>query len=110
VLAARTCVGLGVHARSVVGRMIDSESAEIVTLRLSPKVEAIVSWVRPLPGPVAVTYEHLAPWRAGVILGKLVGAVRSTSAGLSAGEPVYEQDVRVLSAVNCRFERDLQAP
>lgn len=56
-LAERTCVGLDVHARSVVGCSIDSESGEIVTLRLSPKTEVIVSWVRSLPGPVAVAYE-----------------------------------------------------
>jgi transposase len=57
VLAERTCVGLDVHARSVVGCMIDDESGEVVTLRLSPKPEAIVAWVRSLPGPVAVAYE-----------------------------------------------------
>jgi transposase len=37
--------------------MIDSEVGEIRTLRLSPKTESIVSWVRSLPGPVAVAYE-----------------------------------------------------
>ena len=53
----RTCVGLDVHARSVVGCMIDNEAGEIATLRLSPRTEAIVDWARSLPGPVAVTYE-----------------------------------------------------
>jgi transposase len=57
VLMERTCVGLDVHARSVVGCMIDNEAGEIATLRLSPRTEAIVDWVRSLPGPVAVTYE-----------------------------------------------------
>jgi len=57
VFAERTCVGLDVHARSVVGCMIDSEAGEIRTLRISPKTEAIVGWVSSLPGPVAVTYE-----------------------------------------------------
>jgi transposase len=57
VLAERTCVGLDVHARSVVGCMIDGESGEIMTLRLSPKPEMILSWIRSLPGPVAVAYE-----------------------------------------------------
>jgi transposase len=57
VLAERTCVGLDVHARSVVGCMIDNESGQILTLRLSPKPEMILSWVRSLPGPVAVAYE-----------------------------------------------------
>ena len=33
------------------------EAGEIATLRLSPRTEAIVDWVRSLPGPVAVTYE-----------------------------------------------------
>jgi transposase len=37
--------------------MIDNEAGEIATLRLSPRTEAIVDWVRSLPGPVAVTYE-----------------------------------------------------
>ena len=37
--------------------MIDSQAGEIATLRLSPKTEAVVEWVRSLPGPVAVTYE-----------------------------------------------------
>jgi len=106
----RTSVGLDVHARSVVACGLDAETGRLFERRLAPDRGEIVAWVRSLPGPVVVTYEHLAPWRAGVILGKLVGAVRSTSAGLSAGEPVYEQDVRVLSAVNCRFERDLQTP
>jgi transposase len=57
VLMERTCVGLDVHARSVVGCMIDNEVGEIATLRLSPRTEAVVDWVRSLPGPVAVTYE-----------------------------------------------------
>jgi len=38
----RTCVGLDVHARSVVGCMIDNEAGEIATLRLSPRTESIV--------------------------------------------------------------------
>ncbi|MDT7710048.1 MAG: transposase [Pseudonocardiales bacterium] len=53
----RTCVGLDVHARSVVGCVIDNEGGEIATLRLSPKTDAIVDWVMSSPGPVAVTYE-----------------------------------------------------
>jgi transposase len=57
VLMERTCVGLDVHARSVVGCVIDNEVGEIATLRLSPRTGAIVEWVRSLPGPVAVTYE-----------------------------------------------------
>jgi transposase len=57
VLAERTCVGLDVHARSVVGCAIDDEAGEIRTQRVSPKTEAIVEWVLAQPGPVAVTYE-----------------------------------------------------
>jgi transposase len=57
VLSERTCVGLDVHARSVVACMIDDQAGEICTLRLSPKTPRIVDWVQGLPGPVAVTYE-----------------------------------------------------
>jgi transposase len=57
VFVERTCVGLDVHARSVVACAIDSEAGEIRSLRLSPKTEAVVEWVRSLPAPVAVTYE-----------------------------------------------------
>jgi transposase len=57
VLGERTCVGLDVHARSVVGCVIDNEAGEIQTLRLSPKTDALVAWIASLPGPVAVTYE-----------------------------------------------------
>jgi hypothetical protein len=42
--------------------------------------------------------------------GKTGCAVRSTSAALSADEPVSKQDVRVSGAVNRRLERDLQTP
>jgi hypothetical protein len=57
VLAERMCVGLDVHGRSVVGCMIDNESGEVVTLRISPKLEMILYWVRSFPGSVAVAYE-----------------------------------------------------
>jgi transposase len=57
VLLERTCVGLDVHARSLVACAIDGEAGEIRSLRVSPKTEAVVAWVRSLPGPVAVTYE-----------------------------------------------------
>ena len=53
----RTCVGLDVHARSVVACAIDSEAGEVRSLRLSPKTEAVVGWVCSLPAPAAVTYE-----------------------------------------------------
>jgi hypothetical protein len=54
-------------------------------------------------------FSHLGRWRAGVISGKLGGAVRLTSTLLGAGEVVFEPGVRVLGAVNCRFECDLQS-
>lgn len=57
VFIERTCVGLDVHARSVVACAIDNEAGEIRSLRLSPKTQAVVGWVCSLPGPVAVTYE-----------------------------------------------------
>jgi transposase len=57
VFIERTCVGLDVHARSVVACAIDNEVGEIKSLRLSPKTEQVVAWVGSLPGPVAVTYE-----------------------------------------------------
>ncbi|MEU1596060.1 IS110 family transposase [Streptomyces sp. NPDC005708] len=53
----RTYAGLDVHARSVVGAAIDGISGEIRSLRLAPEVNAVVSWVASLPGPVAVAYE-----------------------------------------------------
>ena len=56
-LVERTWAGLDVYARSVVACAIDDDSGEIRTLRLSPKTEAIVDWVRALPGPTAVAYE-----------------------------------------------------
>ncbi|MGW5692092.1 IS110 family transposase [Streptomyces asiaticus] len=57
VLFERTCVGLDVHARSIVACAIDSGSGEIRSLRLSPKTDAVLAWVASLDGPVAVAYE-----------------------------------------------------
>jgi transposase len=57
VLSERTCVGLDVHARSVVACAIDERAGEIRTVRLSPKTPQIVDWISGLPGPVAVSYE-----------------------------------------------------
>ncbi len=50
----RTSVGLDVHARSVVACGLDGELFE---RRLTPAHGGVLSWVRSLPGPVAVTYE-----------------------------------------------------
>jgi transposase len=57
VFTERTSVGLDVHARSVAAAAIDSVTGELVQARLSPSHEHVMSWVRGLPGPVAVTYE-----------------------------------------------------
>jgi transposase len=46
-----------VHARSVAAAAIDGVTGELVQARLSPSHDEIRSWLRGLPGPVAVTYE-----------------------------------------------------
>jgi transposase len=50
----RTSVGLDVHARSIVAGVLDSVTGEVWSRRLPPATEAVLSWVRSLPGPVAV--------------------------------------------------------
>ena len=76
--SARTCVGLDVHARSVVACAIDGELGEVRSLRISPKTEQIVAWVSSLPGPVAVAYE------AGPTGFGLAGALREAGVGVVA--------------------------
>ena len=56
-LVERTWVGLDVHARSVVACAIDGAAGGMRMQRVSPRTEAVVEWVRMLPGPVAVAYE-----------------------------------------------------
>ena len=53
----RTSVGLDVHARSVVACGIDGDTGELFRARLCPQPEAVLDWLRELPGPVAVVYE-----------------------------------------------------
>ncbi|WP_026163723.1 IS110 family transposase [Kribbella catacumbae] len=53
----RTSVGLDVHARSVAAAAIDGVTGELVQARLTPAHDQIRSWIRELPGPVAVVYE-----------------------------------------------------
>lgn len=53
----RTSVGLDVHARSVYAAAIDSDTGELLQSRLTPSHEHILTWLRDLPGPVAVVYE-----------------------------------------------------
>jgi transposase len=48
---------LDVHARSVAGSAIDGVTGEVFAARLTPAHDHIRSWVRELPGPVAVAYE-----------------------------------------------------
>ncbi|MGB5935644.1 MAG: transposase, partial [Ornithinimicrobium sp.] len=45
------------HARSVAAAAIDGVTGELKQATLTPSHEDIRSWVRDLPGPVAVTYE-----------------------------------------------------
>lgn len=55
--AERTSVGLDMQARSVAGAAIDGVTGELSASRLSPAYDQITSWLRALPGPVAVAYE-----------------------------------------------------
>jgi transposase len=53
----RTSVGLDVHARSIVGGVLDTVTGEVWSLRLPPATDAVLSWVGSLPGPVVVVDE-----------------------------------------------------
>ena len=55
--ANATSVGLDVHARSVVACGLDGRTGELFERRLTPDHGDVESWIRSLPGPVAVTYE-----------------------------------------------------
>jgi transposase len=48
---------LDVHARSVVACGLDGQTGELFERRLCPDRGEIITWIRGLPGPVAVTYE-----------------------------------------------------
>src|SRR5580765_116429 len=52
-----SCVGLDVHARSVVAGVVDLGSGEVRSLRVPPGSEATVEWLTTLPAPVRVVYE-----------------------------------------------------
>src|SRR4051794_32083807 len=56
VFTERTSVGLDVHARSVAAAAIDGVTGELFGSKLTPSHEHIWSWLKGLPGPVAVTY------------------------------------------------------
>ena len=51
------CVGLDVHARSVVAGVIDVASGEVRSVRVPPGSDATVAWLKTLPDPVRVVYE-----------------------------------------------------
>ena len=57
IIRERINVGLDVHAHSVVGAAIDTDSGELITRRLGPEPEGVIEWLRSLPGPAVVTYE-----------------------------------------------------
>jgi transposase len=57
VSANATSVGLDVHARSIVACGLDGRTGQLFERRLTPDHGDIESWIRTLPGPVAVTYE-----------------------------------------------------
>jgi transposase len=48
---------LDVHARSVAAAAIDGVTGQLFRSRLTPSFEQVESWLRELPGPVAVAYE-----------------------------------------------------
>ncbi|HEY3750410.1 MAG TPA: IS110 family transposase [Pseudonocardiaceae bacterium] len=53
----RTSVGLDVHARSIVACGLDTATGQVMRRRLVPSAQAVLDWLRELPGPVAVAYE-----------------------------------------------------
>src|SRR5258707_6635884 len=52
-----SCVGLDVHARSVVAGVIDVGSGEVRSQRVPAGSEATVAWLKSLQAPVRVVYE-----------------------------------------------------
>jgi len=52
-----SCVGLDVHARSVVAGVLDAASGELRSQRVPAGNEATVAWLKTLPAPVRVVYE-----------------------------------------------------
>ena len=53
----RSFVGLDVHARTIVGCMIDARTGEVVHRRFGYDLAEVLAWVAPLPGPAKATYE-----------------------------------------------------
>lgn len=52
-----TWVGFDVHARSAHATAIDAATGELVRMRFGSGLEAPISWLRSLPGPVRACYE-----------------------------------------------------
>ncbi len=52
-----SCVGLDVHATSVVACLIDEATGELRVLRVPHRTPELVGWLSSLPGPVRVAYE-----------------------------------------------------
>jgi transposase len=52
-----TFVGLDVHARSVVARLIDEATGEVRAVRAPHATDELVGWLKTLAGPVRTTYE-----------------------------------------------------
>jgi transposase len=75
VFTERTSVGLDVHARSVAAAAIDGVTGELFQAKLSPSFDRIRSWVRDLPGPVAVAYEA-GPTGFGLYRALTAGGIR----------------------------------
>lgn len=57
IISERTSVGLDVHAHSIVGAAVDTETGEIFRQKLGPDNAGVIGWLQSLPGPVAVAYE-----------------------------------------------------
>src|SRR6266446_6965676 len=57
VMSEGCCVGLDLHARSVVAGVIDVGSGEVRSLRVPPGSEATVAWLGSLRSRVRVVYE-----------------------------------------------------
>ncbi|MDP4014181.1 MAG: IS110 family transposase [Candidatus Nanopelagicales bacterium] len=53
----RTCVGLDVHARSVVAAAIETDTGELHRRRMGSDSKEVLAWIGRLPGPVRVVYE-----------------------------------------------------
>ena len=54
---ARTLVGLDVHATKIVAAVLDAETGQLQTFRMSGESEAAAGFCAGLPRPVRVAYE-----------------------------------------------------